>query len=97
MPRNSNSKGSDEDGDYKRKNDYNYEEDVKSTSAHMQASPRKRAISINVATLPVANSITPTLPSTTTARNHTAVNSLKTHFTITSCFRVPAKTGEDPE
>lgn len=78
MPKGSHSKGSDDDFDFKRREDFNFDLELKGTTGFTQARKIVRLISTNVEILIAVNSIIPILHFTITARNRMEDSFLKT-------------------
>jgi hypothetical protein len=97
MPKGSNSRGSDEDFEFKRKgDDFNFDLDVKGRHRVRQEKKTGRSTSINAAMPPAASSTIHTPPSTTTARNHTVESSPKTQSTTVNSSKGPQRIEADP-
>ncbi len=92
MPKGSNSKNSDDDFEFKRKNDdFGLDQDPKGFLSLIQAKDKAKVIFTNAVTLHVANSIIPILLFITTAKNLITVSFRATRCIMVNCFRVLPK------
>jgi hypothetical protein len=99
MPKAGNSKGSDDDFEFKgrgEREDFNFDLEIKGTSHPTQARRTAKSISTNAETRRAESSTTPTLPFTTTARSPTAASSLKIQSTMARSSKAPPRTEEGP-
>ena len=92
------SKGSDDDFEFKRKNeDFGFDADVRGKDLLIKWRKKVKVIFTNVEIHLAENSITPTLHFITIARNHTMENFLRTLCTMEKFLKVPLRIEEDLE
>jgi hypothetical protein len=99
MPKGTNSKGSDDDFEFKRRggDDFNFDLDIKGTTILTQPRKTARLICTNVEIHLAENSIILTLLSIITVRNHMEDNFPRIQCIMGRYLKVHPKTGADQE